>query len=274
MQNWYSFQFGGTSALSSGYQCRPLSIRPFGLFELLRCPGSKVSIELACRVPWFFVPIAGDVMSTPESAEQDQVQEDQRGKPPSRHPSATPRQQTEEAEQTPSKDSKIDHFLKEEAAAYSDGSPTTLSATDDALARLDAAVDDSTRRLASGSWHKSWHIGFGAAALIGAFLIWNVASWLVQEPEGVVSEVSAATAAEEAGNRMPFVLVRFADTASIGEVSEAMKALNLEISSGPVQDGLYRVTIPAATNGDYDVVTARLQRSPVVSWLVAGRRPE
>jgi len=162
--------------------------------------------------------------------------------------------------------------LQEEAAQYSAETSSPFSTTEEALARLDAASEKAKeRRLAAASLRKMWPIVFGAAGMVILLAAWAGLTWIKEAPQGLSSAVSAAITNDT--GQTPFVLVSFNDRATIADITKMLQGLGLEITSGPLPGGVYRVNIPAENGTGYDAITASLDQDPSVGWLVVGRRP-
>ncbi|MCR4269301.1 hypothetical protein [Nitratireductor sp. ZSWI3] len=73
--------------------------------------------------------------------------------------------------------------------------------------------------------------------------------------------------------KAPFAFVTFKDEASMAAVSAALAERGLEIDSGPLPGGLYRVLVPATSVAQYDEIVAGLERAGVVETVVTGRKP-
>ena len=144
--------------------------------------------------------------------------------------------------------------------------------TDEALARLNAASGEALEDAgAVASLWKIWPTVIGGMIALALLGTWAGFAVLGERPTPASPEAQAA--ATEVESLRPFVLVSFDDKATMAEISRSLRAHGVEIESGPLPGGAYRVTIPAEDGASYDAIAASLVKDPLVGRLVIGRRP-
>lgn len=161
--------------------------------------------------------------------------------------------------------------LHEEATPFTLGSSGVFS-TDEALARLDAASARAEAEVGSeASLWKIWPAVIGGAIVLTLFGTWASLALLSEKSQPIAPTAQAGVT--EVENTLPFVLVSFHDRATMSEITRSLQVHGVEIESGPLPGGVYRVSIPAEDGTTYDAIAAGLDKDPLVGRLVIGRRP-
>ncbi|WP_188721396.1 hypothetical protein [Nitratireductor aestuarii] len=160
-------------------------------------------------------------------------------------------------------------FALREAASRFEQASSRIS-TDEALARLDAASAEAEEGGEASLW-KLWPAITGGAIALALLGTWAGFAFLGEQPQ--LSSPAAEATASGVENMRPFVLVSFDDRATMAQITRSLQALGVEIESGPLPGGVYRVSIPAEDGTTYDAIAAKLDQDPLVGRLVIGRRP-
>lgn len=171
-------------------------------------------------------------------------------------------------------------FAQEESDATVAANEAIPAPGPDALQRLRASIDAAPRRkpffAGLSERFADWIGGFtppqlGLAAALAALLIVAQAAAI----SGLVMERIAAPTyqtaggGEEAGQGVE-LLVAFSETASMGEISNALKQIGAIIVDGP-KAGLYRLRLPETGEEGRQTAIEALEQSGVVKSVLSGQ---
>jgi anti-sigma-K factor RskA len=147
-----------------------------------------------------------------------------------------------------------------------------------AFQRFSASLDKESALTASPV---SWLSAFFSKtfAVPAPLLLATAAAALVLMAVGISSirsnspdDVEVAGAGVDAN--APFVLVTFAQGATLSEIAKLLSENGGRIESGPMSGSAFKISLSADTIAQYDQKSKQLAASPLVGKLIPGKKPD